>query len=109
MPSSVIRRFVYDQMEGNLWVEFTTGRRYVYSGVPHEVADAFRGAFAKGVYFSKGSATAFRTVKSRTSKRKPNLKRRERSSGHVSDAFQHDFQESLDGTGLGGRNHLVRL
>ena len=52
MPSSVIRRFVYDQMEGNLWVEFTTGRRYVYSQVPQEVADAFRGAFAKGVYFN---------------------------------------------------------
>ena len=52
MPSSVIRRFVYDETEGNLWVEFTTGRRYVYSDVPHEVADAFRGAFAKGVYFN---------------------------------------------------------
>jgi hypothetical protein len=52
MPSTVIRRFVYDEMEGNLWVEFTTGRKYVYSGVPHEVADAFRGAFAKGVYFN---------------------------------------------------------
>jgi hypothetical protein len=52
MPSTVIRRFVYDEMEGNLWVEFTTGRRYVYSGVPQEVADAFRGAFARGVYFN---------------------------------------------------------
>jgi len=52
MPSSVIRRFVYDEMEGDLWVEFTSGRRYVYSGVPHEVADTFRGAFAKGVYFN---------------------------------------------------------
>ena len=52
MPSSVIRRFVYDEMEENLWVEFTTGRRYVYSGVPHEVADAFRCAFAKGIYFN---------------------------------------------------------
>jgi len=52
MPSSVIRRFVYDETEGNLWVEFTTGRRYVYSDVPHEVADAFRCAFAKGVYFN---------------------------------------------------------
>ena len=52
MPSTVIRRFVYDEMEANLWVEFTTGRRYVYSGVPREVADAFRGAFAKGVYFN---------------------------------------------------------
>jgi hypothetical protein len=52
MPSSVIRRFVYDEMEANLWVEFTTGRRYVYSGVPKDVADAFRGAFAKGAYFN---------------------------------------------------------
>ena len=52
MPSSVIRRFAYDEMEANLWVEFTTGRRYVYSNVPQEVADALRGAFAKGVYFN---------------------------------------------------------
>jgi hypothetical protein len=52
MPSSVIRRFVYDEMESNLWVEFTTGRKYVYTGVPQEVADAFRGAFAKGIYFN---------------------------------------------------------
>jgi hypothetical protein len=52
MPSTVIRRFVYDETEHNLWVEFTTGRRYVYSGVPHEVAEAFRGAFAKGAYFN---------------------------------------------------------
>jgi KTSC domain len=52
MPSSVIRRFVYDQNEHQLWVEFTTGRRYVYSQVPDEVASAFRSAFAKGVYFN---------------------------------------------------------
>ena len=52
MPSSVIRRFAYDQSESALWVEFTTGRRYVYSDVPPDVADAFRGAFAKGVYFN---------------------------------------------------------
>lgn len=52
MPSSVIRRFVYDHTERALWVEFTTGRRYVYSDVPTEVADAFRGAFSKGIYFN---------------------------------------------------------
>ena len=52
MPSTVIRRFVYDQTAGNLWVEFTTGRKYVYSGVPEEVAEAFRSAFAKGIYFN---------------------------------------------------------
>jgi len=52
MPSTVIRRFVYDEMRCALWVEFTTGRKYVYSDVPQEVADALRGAFAKGVYFN---------------------------------------------------------
>lgn len=52
MPSSVIRRFVYDETEEKLWVEFVTGRRYVYSEVPHEVAQTFRTAFAKGVYFN---------------------------------------------------------
>ena len=52
MPSTVIRRFAYDQSEHALWVEFVTGRRYVYSDVPDEVAEAFRCAFAKGVYFN---------------------------------------------------------
>lgn len=52
MPSTVIRRFFYDETEGNLWVEFTTGRKYVYSGVPEEVAETFRVAFSKGIYFN---------------------------------------------------------
>ena len=52
MPSTVIRRFVYCPDSNELWVEFVTGRRYVYSEVPAEVADAMRGAFAKGVYFN---------------------------------------------------------
>ncbi len=52
MPSTVIRRFVYDETEQQLWVEFVTGRRYVYSGVPAEVAQALGSAFAKGVYFN---------------------------------------------------------
>ena len=52
MPSTVIRRFVYDETEQNLWVEFTTGRKYVYAGVPEEVANTLRTAFAKGVYFN---------------------------------------------------------
>jgi hypothetical protein len=52
MPSTVIRRFAYCPDSGDLWVEFTTGRRYVYSDVPREVADTFRTAFAKGVYFN---------------------------------------------------------
>lgn len=52
MPSSVIRRFAYDQSEHALWVEFVTGRRYVYSDVPEEVAETFRLAFSKGIYFN---------------------------------------------------------
>lgn len=52
MPSTVIRRFVYDETECQLWVELTTGRRYVYSDVPHEIAETLRHAFAKGVYFN---------------------------------------------------------
>ena len=52
MPSTVIKRFAYDETEADLWVEFTTGRRYVYSNVPPEVANAFRGAFAQGAYFN---------------------------------------------------------
>ena len=52
MPSSVIRRFVYCPDNAELWVEFTTGRKYVYSGVPSEVADTFRSAFSKGIYFN---------------------------------------------------------
>ena len=52
MPSTVIRRFVYDSDREQLWVEFVTGRRYVYEGVPESVANTFRSAFAKGVYFN---------------------------------------------------------
>ena len=52
MPSSVIRRFVYCPDNSELWVEFTTGRKYVYSEVPDSVASALRSAFAKGVYFN---------------------------------------------------------
>ena len=52
VPSTVIRRYAYDQSAEQLWVEFVTGRRYVYSGVPSHVAAALGSAFAKGVYFN---------------------------------------------------------
>ena len=52
MPSTVIRRFAYDHGARQLWVEFVTGRRYVYSGVPPQIAEALGSAFAKGVYFN---------------------------------------------------------
>jgi hypothetical protein len=52
MPSTVIRRYAYDHSTGELWVEFVSGRRYVYSDVPREVAETLGSAFAKGVYFN---------------------------------------------------------
>ena len=52
MPSTVIRRYVYDHAAQELWVEFVTGRRDVYSGVPPQIAEALGSAFAKGVYFN---------------------------------------------------------
>ena len=53
MPSTVIRRFFYVPDSRELTVEFTTGRRYVYSDVPAEDVEAFRSAFAKGSYFNR--------------------------------------------------------
>ena len=52
MPSTVIQRYAYDHSTGELWVEFVSGRRYVYSEVPDTVAAALGSAFAKGVYFN---------------------------------------------------------
>ena len=52
MPSSVIRRFAYDADRQELWIEFVSGRRYVYEDVPEEVAEALRLAFSKGIYFN---------------------------------------------------------
>ena len=60
MPSSVIRRFHYDADAGELLVEFVTGRRYVYEEVPQAAADAFRAAFAKGVFFNSRIRDAYR-------------------------------------------------
>jgi len=59
MPSSVIRRYVYCPDNHELWVEFVSGRRYVYSGVPDEVAAALGSAFAKGVYFNSRIRDSF--------------------------------------------------
>jgi hypothetical protein len=52
MPSTVIRRFAYDSDNCELWVEFVSGRRYVYEGVPESVANTLGSAFSKGVYFN---------------------------------------------------------
>ena len=52
MPSTVIRRFVYDTGKRELWIEFVSGRRYVYGEVPEDVAETMRSAFSKGAYFN---------------------------------------------------------
>ena len=53
MPSSVIRRFMYVPDARELTIEFVTGRRYVYSGIPDEEVQALRSAFSKGTYFNR--------------------------------------------------------
>lgn len=52
MPSSAVRRFSYDPEKNQLRVEFVTGRIYIYYGVPHHEAQAFRAAESKGRYFN---------------------------------------------------------
>ena len=52
MPSTVIRSFAYRPEARELDVLFTTGRRYLYSDVPPEAAEALRSAFAKGRHFN---------------------------------------------------------
>lgn len=53
MPSTVIKSFSYAPERCELIVEFVSGRRYLYSGVPAETAQAMRGAFAKGIFFNR--------------------------------------------------------
>ena len=52
MPSTVIRSFDYHPALAALDVDFVSGRRYRYAGVPFEVAEAFRSAFSKGRFFN---------------------------------------------------------
>ncbi len=51
MPSSVIRRFSYDEPRRRLRVTFTSGDVYDYDGVPPEVVADFKAAFSKGRFF----------------------------------------------------------
>ena len=53
MPSTVIRRFDYRPATRELVVEFVTGRRYLYSEVSEQAAEALRASFAKGVHFNR--------------------------------------------------------
>ena len=53
MPSAVIRRFAWRCDPPALDVEFVSGRVYRYAGVPEELAQEMRRAFAKGVFFNR--------------------------------------------------------
>lgn len=53
MPSTVIKTWVYAPERRVLTVTFVSGRVYAYQDVPAEVAEGFRLAFAKGVYFNR--------------------------------------------------------
>jgi hypothetical protein len=60
MPSSVIRRFAYNAAKRELWIEFVTGRRYIYGEVPADVAEAFALALSKGIFFNRRIRDAFK-------------------------------------------------
>ncbi|WP_235536894.1 KTSC domain-containing protein [Sphingomonas sp. Root241] len=53
MPSSVIRRWDYDEAEHRLDIIFVSGKRYSYHDVPPRVAEGMREAFSKGSYFNR--------------------------------------------------------
>lgn len=52
MPSTVIRGFAYRPDKRSLDVEFVSGRRYRYFGVPEGIASQLGSAFSKGRFFN---------------------------------------------------------
>jgi len=61
MPSTSIRKFAYDASTEVLSVWFlTSGKRYDYDGVPREMHESFRNAFAKGRFFNDHIRARFR-------------------------------------------------
>jgi len=53
MPSSVIRRWDYDEAECRLDIVFVSGKHYSYHEVPTRVAQGMREAFSKGSFFNR--------------------------------------------------------
>lgn len=52
MPSTIIQAIAYREEARELEILFTTGRRYLFSEVPPEAAEAFRRARIKGRHFN---------------------------------------------------------
>lgn len=53
MPSSVIRRYSYDEANHRLDITFVSGEDYSYFGVPGAVASGLSSARSKGRYFQQ--------------------------------------------------------
>jgi hypothetical protein len=53
IESSTIARVGYDDIERDLYIEFTSNKTYVYWAVPESVRDALLRAHSKGTYFGK--------------------------------------------------------
>ena len=66
MPSSVIRRFDYDEPSRRLDVQFVTGRRYSYHDVPATLVEAMRSARSKGQFFNARIRDHFRFTRETT-------------------------------------------
>ncbi len=60
MPSTVIKRWDYDEAERRLDILFVSGKRYSYHEVPPEIAAEMRGAFSKGSYYNRHIRDHFR-------------------------------------------------
>lgn len=60
MPSTVIRRFSYDEPRRRLRVIFTSGDVYDYEAVPPEVVEDFRAAPSKGRFFGPNIRNRYR-------------------------------------------------
>jgi len=59
VPSSVIRRFSYDETQRRLRVTFVSGDVYDYDQVPPEVVADFRAARSKGRFFGPNIRDAY--------------------------------------------------
>lgn len=53
MPSSVILKYHYDEVEKALEITFVSGSVYIYRELPLKVFERFRQAQSKGIFFNK--------------------------------------------------------
>lgn len=60
MPSTVVRKWEYDEAEHRLDVQFVSGKRYSYHDVPPKTVEEMRSAFSKGSYYNRNIRDRFR-------------------------------------------------